>query len=358
MKNPYGGETYIGPPPTNQIEQMINQHFADPALWSLAERPSTVVRSMSGFYEERPLEHWVALLHGCRRAGPNTSGFEPTYATSLETMAGIHTLISRTILEGEESRPSVLVTPPHPDAESLDGDRENALFWLKQITNQKVWPIMATANTHPDGSPIYYKHDYNDSHNALMLLFPRETQNLITRVGELELQWLARYHSGEAPRTLELAGDNPLFSRSSNRRYYRRLNGIGLIDNVTSVSGYVHLLHYLMHGPGATPQDRLRAVEKYGVGGITYEPLDFAAQGLRSMRTRTNAMVDFIARHETGHNATRQDLVDAFAGFKAGAMRVAEKIAGTYEPKVSEPTRSAKIAPWAATLFRRVRILG
>lgn len=364
-------ETQQTPLLVNQVEAAVNEQFNDPALWS-SKRPTRMrAGTLAGlervaYYDtaynigEQPSRHWVTLLYGSRVLAQDTAyswsraEFE---TTSLETMTDIHAHLARTVLAGEDVRPSVLVDPPVASPSAMGRDRANNIFWLAEII-RGVWPIMSMQETEA-GQKVYFGHDYSDYHNALAMLLPRETQTLITQVAKHELAWVLRHEAGEVGRDLSLRGDTemgPLGLVLSGQR--SRPNGMHIIDELTEEASYVRLLHYLMHGEGATPEDRLAAAQAHNMTTTYNTPINNATVGLKMMRRHTGAMVNFISRHSHRRNTTPAAVDAEYEKFKQGSVRMAKNILGEYdpalEPQPSNPSQNTNMAQAAGSLVRRL----
>jgi len=363
------GEVYPVAPP-NQIEAAISEQFGDPALWSREEPVRLRVGTMAGlqrvaYFNDRyyaggrPAEHWATLLYGSRLV-EGTDPYEVSEVgfetTSLRTMADIHARLATTVLAGEHARPSVLVDPPVVVLDPTR-DRANHIFWLKKII-RGVWPIMATGQK-SDGEKVYFPHDYSDFHNAISLLLPKETQDLITQVAQHELTWLQRHIAGKVPRGIALPGDtemSPFGVGPRDRGFY--FDGMYVIDEVTDAGEYMDLLQYLLHGNGATPEVRLAAIEAYiqEGGRARNNPIGKAAIGLRIMRMQTGSMVNFISRHRDGRNTTPEAVDVECEKFEKGVVRVARKILGEYDFASESRTRRHRLTRATAAVGRLLRL--
>lgn len=336
------GEALTPPYIPNTVELAVTEQFGDPALWNA---DPDFVRLKAGrmaglspkaYYDNRydevtdPRRNWVTLLYGSRVVGNSTR--RPTIETaSLQTMVDIHAHVAQTILAGEHTRPSVLVEPPNAREHAIARDYENNMFWLAKIASG-VWPIMATEYKYQSGAPIYYNHDYSDTHNAVMALLPRESQDLITQTAGHQLWWSKQLHDGAVSSPVLSLNDDPPSNHYGDitPAGFINKNGIEIIDRFTDSEQYIDLLQYLMYGNEATPEERLSAIKAYTQSGRKDwdSPLHMPAFGLTFVRCYTTTMANFISRHGNQTNATPEAIADAWQGFETGAIRIAKKLLG------------------------------
>ncbi len=357
-------ETQLAPKPSNQIEMAIAQRFGDPDLWNTGQK-RLYIGDLAGLkrqphddYEylkrQHPQNEWVTLTYGCRVVD-NSRYPVKIETTSLQTMVDIHDYLAQGVLAGERARPSVLVDPPIAKWQAIARTRENNLAWLQHIRDG-VWPIMWNGSTYLDGSKRYNGHDYTDYHNIVSLLLPRESQDLITQVADCEIKWINQHPKSkyeEVP-LLSLAGDRRTKPYGLDEV---PPNGIKILDRTTSAASYVQLLQYLMHGEGATLEDRLRAVQAHEPGLSPGSAIDRAALGLRVMRIHTAEMVHYISRHNYRTNATPDEVETQYQRFLQGALRITRKILGEclpedYEPQPAPPIRATnkRTVSWLSSL--------
>lgn len=276
--------------------------------------------------------HWILPLYGIRvKNGPDArpSDVAQFERVPLETTIALHAHLA-TVLADEQPRPSMLVKPRHPGqfykGSNPQAVRENNLDWLYCLTEWDVWPVMLAEER---GYLTPWSHDHTGAHNATSLLFPREIQGLITAVGRCERHWL-KGHPDPSERVIALPGDEEVcggkdpFGFSWNKSYR---DGMDLTDKLTDTGDYIYLLHYLMHGSGNSPEERLQTLTLSGPQSI-HRPseLGLAHQGLVEMDNYIGAMYNFVTRNERGRNATVDEVTMYRAQFREGVVRVANTL--------------------------------
>ncbi|HSX06986.1 MAG TPA: hypothetical protein VLG92_04665 [Candidatus Saccharimonadia bacterium] len=347
MRAAYDPEAVQPLPYHNLVEEAVGTHFGDPSLWVPCDLPELRLEnsSLAGLrqhdftpdmqfsFGDDPdsVQQWVSLLYGLRVTNKPSiygGGLATFEKASLETMCDIHKHLATTLLAEEQARPSTFARPPYPEQyhkgpNQHDRIRANNLFWLDCLTEENIWPIMITVN---GGREAPLSHDYVATHSAVSLLLPQNAQKLITRVGRAERRWLAQ-HPDPKERMIHLPNDPPQDPFGfMYKKDYR--DGMDIIDSVTESSGYIQLLHYLMHGPGNTPEERLQTLvtDVWKHSDNYRSPLYSPYQGLMHMQAYMGVMQNFVTRHRRGRDATPEEVHAVCAEFHEGVIRVAKSL--------------------------------
>lgn len=219
--------------------------------------------------------------------------------------------------------------------------------WLSTIADG-YWPVEMKPSDSENGHYIltdpsadlnvprelgYLDHDIDDTHLGLMMLLPKETQDMITKVASLELE--RRKNGIHESIELNSIDDKMNIIGGNFRGNHSNLEGIACIDAVTDQDQLLTMMQRLVGAPKgglkATMHELLSEsnIDTFTVGADRYKYNERDSTERPSPLISENLqLLNFIKRHTEGRNITQAEAMEATKTFIDGLQRVATKVRG------------------------------